>query len=59
MQSFDWKFMPEPGGLLDQPDWLIDDLLTISWRHQILKEMVGTGGSGESKPDPRFIKGRK
>ena len=29
MQATDWQFLPFPGGLLDQPEWLMDDLFTI------------------------------
>jgi hypothetical protein len=30
MEGFGWKFLPGPGGLLDQDEVLMDDLLTIS-----------------------------
>jgi hypothetical protein len=40
LESLDWKFLPEQGGLLDQPDWLIEDLTTIAWRRGKIKEMM-------------------
>ena len=30
MRATDWKHLPYPGSLLEQPDWLISDLLNIS-----------------------------
>jgi len=32
-----------PGGLLDQPEWLLEDLMTISWREGIVKKMLKNG----------------
>lgn len=29
MEATGWKFMPYPGGLLDQPEWLMQDLFRI------------------------------
>ena len=26
-----WRFLPHPGGLLEQPEWLMEDLLTWRW----------------------------
>ena len=46
MEGFDWKFLPEPGGLLDQPDWLMDDLTTISWRKNVIEDMLKEAPSG-------------
>lgn len=40
MESTDWRFLPYSGGLLDQPDWLIADLLTISGLSQQVRKMV-------------------
>lgn len=50
VQGFDWQHLPYEGGLLEQPEALIDDLLLISWRKSILKEMM--------KPTPSPTKGR-
>lgn len=30
MEAMGWKHLPYTGGLLEQPEWLIEDLLTIS-----------------------------
>lgn len=43
LENLDWKFLPEEGGLLSQPDWLLEDLATIAWRRGRVKDMmVGT-----------------
>jgi hypothetical protein len=33
-----YSFLPYAGGLLEQPDWLMDDLRKISMRYHILEE---------------------
>jgi len=43
MEATDWRFLPYPGGLLDQPDWLMADLLTIGGLSQQVKNMLPTG----------------
>lgn len=43
MAATGWRFLPYPGGLLDQPEWLIDDLLTISYNHTIIERMMSDG----------------
>ena len=40
LESFGWEKLPYEGGLLDQPDWLMDDLMTISWRKGVVKDML-------------------
>jgi hypothetical protein len=40
LQAFDWKFLPVEGSLLDQPEWLMDDLATISWQYSIVKDQL-------------------
>jgi len=30
-ESFGWRFLPHAGGLLDQPQWLVEDLMTLTW----------------------------
>lgn len=40
LQAFDWRFLPVEGSLLDQPEWLLDDLATISWQHSIVKDQL-------------------
>jgi hypothetical protein len=45
MESLDWQHLPFPGGLLDQPEWLMEDLMTISWRRRILEERIKGGGN--------------
>jgi len=42
MVATDWRHLPYPGGLLDQPDWLMADLFTLAWRKNVLKEMAET-----------------
>jgi hypothetical protein len=31
MEATGWKHLPHAGGLLDQPEALMDDLMTIAW----------------------------
>jgi hypothetical protein len=40
MQATNWQFLPFAGGLLDQPDWLMDDLWTLRYEYQIIKESL-------------------
>jgi len=40
MESLGWEKLPYGGGFLDQPSWLIEDLMTISWRKRVVKEML-------------------
>jgi len=42
-----WHHLPYPGGILEQPDWLIEDLLTISWRKDILENLPKTSELGQ------------
>jgi hypothetical protein len=42
MERYDWSFLPRAGGILDQPQWLMDDLLTISWRLKVTKGQMPT-----------------
>lgn len=46
MESFDWRFLPAQGGLLDQPDWLLEDLATIAWRKSVVEDMLKEAPSG-------------
>jgi hypothetical protein len=38
MEATDWRFLPCAGGLLDQPETLIADLLTIAALSHRVKE---------------------
>jgi hypothetical protein len=40
LEACDWQHLPCEGGLLDQPEALMDDLATISHRKSQLKEML-------------------
>jgi len=40
VESHGWEKLPFAGGLLDQPDWLLEDLSTISWRKQVIEDMM-------------------
>lgn len=42
--SGQWSFLPEKGGWLDQPQWLVEDLTKISERSQIIKEQLMPAG---------------
>jgi len=43
MENSGWKHLPREGGLLDQEDSLMEDLLIISWRKGIIKELMKRG----------------
>jgi len=47
MEMTSWHHLPYPGGILEQPDWLIEDLLTISWRKDILENLPKTSELGQ------------
>mgnify|MGYP007071631427 CR=1 FL=1 len=36
----DWQILPEKGGFLDQEELLFEDLMTLTWRHGIIKEHI-------------------
>lgn len=40
MEATQWRHLPFPGNLLDQPDWLIHDLYILSWRRSVLRELA-------------------
>lgn len=42
MEATSWRHLPFPGGLLDQPDWLIHDLYVLAWRRHVLDEQLKT-----------------
>lgn len=37
-EALEWKHLPFPGCLLEQPDWFIEDVLTISRRKKLLDD---------------------
>jgi hypothetical protein len=39
MEATEWRHLPFPGGLLDQPDWWLQDMRVIAWRRNRLKGM--------------------
>ena len=40
LEQTGWEHLPCEGGLLDQPAWLFEDLLVISWRKGRVEEMM-------------------
>lgn len=40
MEATNWQHLPYPGGLLDQPEWLLVDLYTLAWRKAVIKESL-------------------
>lgn len=49
MVATDFRHLPFPGGLLDQPEWLTLDLFTLIWRKSVLKEMAKAPPGGMAK----------
>ncbi|HEY4693021.1 MAG TPA: hypothetical protein VIH16_06255 [Bellilinea sp.] len=39
MEATSWKHLPYAGGLLDQPEWLMDDLFTLAGEMEIMKKV--------------------
>jgi len=40
MESTGWRFLPYAGGLLDQPETLMDDLMFIAWQSGLIEDAV-------------------
>lgn len=43
IQATGWKFLPYPGGLLNQPESLMDDIMAISTVSQQAKTDLDNG----------------
>ena len=43
MQATDWNFLPFPGGLLDQPEWIMDDLFIIQSEAELIRNPPDNG----------------
>jgi len=56
LENSGWRHLPRAGGLLDQEDALMSDLLIISWRKGIVKELMKRGPSGPTR-DRRNVPG--
>ena len=41
-ETFGWRFLPWPGGLLDQPDWWLHDVAIIDARKSYLDKEQDT-----------------
>lgn len=42
MRATGWRFLPYAGGLLDQPEWIMHDLIELTAEHNRLeKELEG------------------
>lgn len=44
VRAFDWKALPYSGGLLDQPDWLLNDLLNLESEYRRLRDEIKPNG---------------
>jgi len=63
MEALDWRFLPSAGGMLDQPEALMEDLLTISWRRDVIESRRKAGldprfNTGPAPGDPALFKTR-
>ena len=43
MERTGWQYLPYDGGLLDQPEWLFEDLMVIAWRKGVVEKMMQKG----------------
>jgi len=43
LENMGWQHLPYPGSLLEQPEWLFNDLFTISWRRRWIDEHAASG----------------
>ncbi len=43
IQATGWRFLPCPGGLLDQPESLMDDIMAIAISSQQIKSDMDNG----------------
>jgi hypothetical protein len=46
MKSTDYQFLPFGGGLLDQPEWLMEDIVTLASLHSQIEKMLDRGSKG-------------
>lgn len=46
MEATEWRHLPFPGGLMDQPDWLIHDLYILAWRKAVVREHLKSPALG-------------
>ena len=53
LEHMEWRHLPYPGGLLEQPDWLFADLYTIAWRRSWIDEHAVSGIA--AKPGARIM----
>jgi hypothetical protein len=40
MEMTDWRFLPRAGGLLDQPEALLEDILTLASLNQMVERIL-------------------
>lgn len=40
MEATDWRFLPRAGGLLDQPEALLEDILTLATLARAVERML-------------------
>lgn len=40
LESIEWRALPVAGGLLEQPEALMDDIATISWREKQIRDRL-------------------
>ncbi|MBN1261089.1 MAG: hypothetical protein JXB35_10450 [Anaerolineae bacterium] len=40
-ESFEWRFLPFPGSLVEQPEWFLKDMATLNWLNRIVRRDLG------------------
>lgn len=40
LEATGWKFLPYAGGVMEQPDWLLSDLMTIAAISERVRKQV-------------------
>jgi len=58
MESMEWRFLPCEGGLLDQPESLMEDLMMIAWLRGKLEDMLNPPPEGAEVVTKTLRRGR-
>ena len=57
MVATEFRHLPFPGALVNQPEWFMADLFTLSWRKAVLKEQLQSPSAMGMLAKPRVAFG--